>query len=248
LLTDRNGLEIPLRDRGHLQIQVLAPQVTLVPDGEEVSSAASQGEIRVTAPPLFQWSVKNAPAWMTIGEGAGGAGDGTISWRSAANTSRKARSATLEIGDATFEIAQLPEKEGVPSFAPAGSGILPTGYAQNAPASPNIAKVTLDRKTVRLGEEIQIGADQIPAGWSGEITVNSRRTFKIDASNHTLRATLRNGFNERGPTSFYVQLFDLHGKEIPLPNNGLFSMEVTPTVITLDRDSRSAEADGAPKE
>ena len=87
-------------------MNVIPPAIGILPDRFELSSRGGDGTIRISARPDAAWTVKNNPAWVTVADGSGGSGDGTVPFRVAPNTSPQERTGTLEIGDATFEIVQ----------------------------------------------------------------------------------------------------------------------------------------------
>jgi hypothetical protein len=57
------------------------------------------------------------------------------------------------------------------------------------------AKVSIDKTAVKLGDEVHIKVDQVPAGWSGEVRINGLRHFPISSKLYALRVTNDNGFD-----------------------------------------------------
>jgi hypothetical protein len=94
--------------REKFQVTALAPQVILNPEQDTALDEGHPGRIEITAPAATGWTVSGVPPWMSITSGLNGSGDGTVLYRIARNPEYRARSATLQIGDATFLITQQP--------------------------------------------------------------------------------------------------------------------------------------------
>ena len=106
LLKDSKRREIPLANRGRFRITVMPGAVKVDRESRNVDATGVTGEISVTAGAGYHWSVSGAPDWIRITSGAQGSGNSTVSYTVDKNTTNEARSATLTIGDATFEISQ----------------------------------------------------------------------------------------------------------------------------------------------
>ncbi len=73
-------------------------------------SGGGSSSVSVTSPDGCEWSASSNDSWITITVGAGGSGDGPVSFAVAANTSIQSRSGSVMVGGQAFTIAQ----EGIP--------------------------------------------------------------------------------------------------------------------------------------
>jgi len=81
--------------------------VTISPTSSNLPSAiAASGFIAVTAGTGCNWTATSNDAWITIGVGASGTGNGTVTYNVTQNTSTTPRTGTLTIGGNTFTITQ----------------------------------------------------------------------------------------------------------------------------------------------
>jgi len=103
----------------------------------------------------------------------------------------------------------------------------------------------LDKEAVKLGDELQIRVENLQQAWSGELFVNSLRNFQFESKVYALKATVRNGFNEEGPTDLYVLLKGANRHQIPLANGGRLRVNVLPTAVKIRTESWNVTADGA---
>jgi len=69
-------------------------------------SIGASGAVTVTAPAGCSWTATSNDAWITVGSGATGTGNGMVSYNVAANTSSGSRTGTLTIGGSLFTITQ----------------------------------------------------------------------------------------------------------------------------------------------
>jgi hypothetical protein len=70
------------------------------------ASIAASGNVVVTASAGCSWTAASNDAWITIGVGATGTGNGNVAYNVAANTSSTSRTGTLTIAGNTFTITQ----------------------------------------------------------------------------------------------------------------------------------------------
>jgi len=83
-----------------------ACRYALSPEGKAFDSEGGTGRISVAATGNCTWrAVSNAPSWLTVTSGAGGAGNGTVGYRVAPNTG-VSRSGTLTVAGRTFAVDQ----------------------------------------------------------------------------------------------------------------------------------------------
>ncbi len=204
--------------------------VTVLPPSDHRSSAAGSGKVRVSAPSGKAWAVKEVPSWLKITGGRTGTGRGAITYTVEANTSGRERSTAIEIGDAVFEIMQTAQPSPVAGFRE---------------SQTDAATVTLDKKAVKIGEELEVRTDEVPPDWSGELMVNSLRRFAFNSKLYRLKATVQNGFNDQGPTDIHILLKDSRGRQIPVNHDGRFLISVKAPDLQLDRDSFDVESGGA---
>jgi virginiamycin B lyase len=84
-----------------LTLGISPPNCTYAPTtglGLAFSALGGSGSIPVTAPAGCQWTVLNAPSWLTIASGASGSGNGTVNFSAAANASANSLAAVLNVG------------------------------------------------------------------------------------------------------------------------------------------------------
>ena len=88
------------------------------------------------------------------------------------------------------------------------------------------ALVSLDKTTVRLGDDLEIRVDGVPDGWSGTMRVNSGNQFELKSTRYVLKVTRQNGFSTSAPTELYFFLKDRHFNEIPVAHSGFLNVKV----------------------
>ncbi len=106
LLTNQHGHPIPVTIGGRFRVLVIPRAVTLDNPGRSVEAGGTSGSFRVEATPGNKWSVTGAPDWVRIDPAKTGPDQGSVSYKVQANVTNDDRSASLRIGDATFEITQ----------------------------------------------------------------------------------------------------------------------------------------------
>jgi polyisoprenoid-binding protein YceI len=79
---------------------------SLAPQDETAPPAGTSGRITVTAPAGCAWTAMPSAPWITIESTASGSGNGTVSYRIAANNGTSGRNGTIAIGDRQFAVAQ----------------------------------------------------------------------------------------------------------------------------------------------
>src|SRR4029078_13642388 len=81
--------------------------VTIAPTANNLpSSLGASGSVTVTAGTGCGWSAFSNDAWITVGAGASGTGNGSVSYGGAANVGTLSRNVTLTIGGQTFTVTQ----------------------------------------------------------------------------------------------------------------------------------------------
>jgi hypothetical protein len=78
----------------------------IAPPSQSFTSAGGTGSITVTAPGICPWTAVSSAAFVTITSGASGAGNGTVNFSVAGNTSVNPRNATITVVDQVFNITQ----------------------------------------------------------------------------------------------------------------------------------------------
>jgi hypothetical protein len=81
------------------------PMFGIAPDHDLLGAGGGTGRIVLTAPQALSWSVQGAPDWIRIRD-AKGSGGGMIKYEVMENRSNSRRSATITVGNASFEISQ----------------------------------------------------------------------------------------------------------------------------------------------
>jgi subtilase family serine protease len=79
---------------------------SLSPASQSFGSAGGMGSVAVTSPAGCNWTAASNDSWVTITSGAGGSGDGTVSYSVASNAVTSSRSATLTIANQSFTVTQ----------------------------------------------------------------------------------------------------------------------------------------------
>src|SRR3954468_8353668 len=80
---------------------------TIAPTSSNLtSSVATTGTVTVTAGTGCSWTATSGATWITISAGASGSGNGTVSYRVAANTGATNRTGTMTIGGQTYTVTQ----------------------------------------------------------------------------------------------------------------------------------------------
>ncbi len=78
---------------------------SIYPVGQAFTVPGGTGTIAITAGSGCSWSTSGLPSWVSIGSGASGSGNGTVSYSTAANTGAW-RSATFTVAGSTFTVEQ----------------------------------------------------------------------------------------------------------------------------------------------
>ncbi len=89
------------------------------PTSASIAADGGSGSVTVTAPSGCAWTAASNANWITITSGAPGAGNGTVQYSVAANTSTSSRTGTLTIASQTFTATQAgaaPPSPSVPAW------------------------------------------------------------------------------------------------------------------------------------
>jgi uncharacterized protein (TIGR03437 family) len=86
-----------------------APPLTLSQTTQSFTATGGSGSVAVTAQGGCTWTAASNAGFITITSGSSGAGNGTVNFTVAANTSQNARAGTLTIGAQTFTVTQSGE-------------------------------------------------------------------------------------------------------------------------------------------
>ncbi len=90
-----------------VQVGASATCVSAVsPTSDSFGSDAGSGSVAVTAPGSCSWRATSGASWLTITDGAGGTGSGTVRYSVAANPDTAGRETTLDIGGVAVTVAQ----------------------------------------------------------------------------------------------------------------------------------------------
>src|SRR4051794_9732455 len=76
------------------------------PTSQSVSSSASSNGVTVTAGSGCIWTAVSNAAWITVTAGASGAGNGTVSYSVASNTTASQRNGSLTVAGQTVSVTQ----------------------------------------------------------------------------------------------------------------------------------------------
>jgi uncharacterized protein (TIGR03437 family) len=92
----------------------------LAPTSASPDPAGASGSINVTVNvPNFNWTASSDSSWLTITGGSPGAGNGTVQYTVAANTTAAARTGTITIAGVVFTVSQAASPT-APAFTAAG--------------------------------------------------------------------------------------------------------------------------------
>jgi uncharacterized protein (TIGR03437 family) len=86
-----------------------APPLTISQTTQSFTATGGTGSVAVTAQGGCTWTATSSASFITITSGSSGAGNGTVNFSVAANTSQNARTGTLTIGAQTFTVTQSGE-------------------------------------------------------------------------------------------------------------------------------------------
>ncbi|MBI1760580.1 MAG: BACON domain-containing protein [Acidobacteria bacterium] len=102
--------------------------LTISPTTQSFTATGGSGSVAVTAQGGCTWTATSNAGFLTITAGSSGAGNGTVSFSVAPNTSQNARTGTLSVGGQSFTVTQsgenpVPALAGLtPNAANAGAG------------------------------------------------------------------------------------------------------------------------------
>jgi hypothetical protein len=125
---------------------------TLSPLSASVGAGGSTGNsVGVTIPSACQWTASSGAQWLTITNGTGGTGGGSVVYNVAANTSTSLRTGSLSIAGQTFNVSQsgltcsftvTPTVASAPNTAGTGSVTVTAAAGCNWPVSSSAAWLT----------------------------------------------------------------------------------------------------------
>jgi len=124
--------------------------------------AAGSGTAAVQAPPGCTWTATSGVSWITIAPGAGGSGNGTVTYNVSANPSPTARAGTLTIANQPYNVSQT------------GSGSTLSCTA-SVPSAPQVA---LEGRTEVMGDFVLNCA-----GLSGSLKADIALTLNTNVTN-----------------------------------------------------------------
>jgi Viral BACON domain len=103
---DQQG-ELLVVGLGGIISRLVACTYSILPAGTTVALAGGSGTVAVTAPAGCAWSADTSSSWIKVSRGAGGSGDGSLSY-TVQKLSGKAtsRTGTILIAGQTFTITQ----------------------------------------------------------------------------------------------------------------------------------------------
>jgi uncharacterized protein (TIGR03437 family) len=84
----------------------LACSYAIAPPSQTIEAVGGSGSVNVTTPNGCAWTATSNAAFITIGSGAAGNGNGTVNFTVAANPNATVRTGTLTVAGQTFTVAQ----------------------------------------------------------------------------------------------------------------------------------------------
>lgn len=124
---------------------------TISPTSQSFSSSAGSGSVTVTTQSGCSWIASSGVSWLTITSGASGAGNGTVKYTVAANTSSSARSAGLTIASKIFTASQTGSTQStsqtytISATAGTGGTISPSGSVSVAAGGRKVFTIAASR-------------------------------------------------------------------------------------------------------
>jgi hypothetical protein len=119
----------------HTVTQAPTCTYTLMPTSQNFIAAGGTGQISVTAPMECSWTTNASDSWITITQGTGGTGNGTINYTVSANTG-PARNGSITVnGQQTCFISQ--DTGCTYSISPASQSFPSTGGSGSVAVTPN---------------------------------------------------------------------------------------------------------------
>ena len=103
-----------------------AGSYAIAPTNAIVIANATTNTVVVTATSTCSWSVSNAAGWVQITSGASGSGNGTVTYRTLANTTTNARTAYLMIAKQNYAVTQVGNNLPVVNIPPVAPVTWPT--------------------------------------------------------------------------------------------------------------------------
>lgn len=103
--------------------------VAVSPTAMSFSAAGGNGTLNVSAPAGCSWQAVSNVSWITVTRGAGGSGNGTVTFTVGSNSTSSARTGTLTVGGQSVTVSQ----------AGASSGPVITSVVNGASFQPGIA-------------------------------------------------------------------------------------------------------------
>lgn len=173
------------------KISLSEGQLSISPGNEKVLASGGSGEIRVTSSAGMEWAVNGAPDWIQIRGAKSGNGNGIVHYTVLENVSNSPRSATIHIGDVSFQVDQphsayinVPFVE---NFNPP-----PAQWAPQPPGAPStinhwgLLDLTNPRTNVTVTAEGPEGANSVvldkprgsTASWSTQLYLSGLKTTR----------------------------------------------------------------------
>jgi hypothetical protein len=87
-------------------VYTLTSTLSISPTNQSFTASGGNGSVNVTAPGSCAWTAGSNAEWLTITSGGSLAGNGTVNYSVAANTSASSRTGVLRIGPQTFTVTQ----------------------------------------------------------------------------------------------------------------------------------------------
>jgi hypothetical protein len=82
--------------------------VTLSTNSAAFNASGGNGNVNLNTYSACGWSITNVPAWITLASASSGSGNATVTYTVSTNSSGSPRAATLGIGNASYQVSQLP--------------------------------------------------------------------------------------------------------------------------------------------
>ena len=171
------------------------------PVGANVGSAATTGNVAVTAANGCAWTASSSASWITVTGGANGSGSGQVAYSVAANPGTSTRNGTMTIAGQTFTVTQAgqtctfslsPVSTSVPAGATSGTVSVDTlnGCTWNASASATWISITSGGSGTGDGTvAYNVAANQSLSSRTGTISVGDQ-TFTITQAGVVCSATI----------------------------------------------------------